>query len=846
MNKLGMVLGLFCFALNASAQNSNQPSQTAQFKNADHVLTFEVLKDELIHFDYSALAQAPAINQRLATTPLILETNFTGASVFQLNADGVETSAAKITVDATTLCFSVFDKKKNQMLTRACPSGNATAGNALTLDALQMQNVYGLGEQFQTPGVANGDWSGKVRGPGNKYGNTMTPFAGGNTGNAQFPILYALGPDSLNYAFFLDTVYPYRWDFTATPWKISQTQLGTDPSFRGYFFLGSDLPTLRSSYMDLVGHPPVPPKKALGLWISEFGYRNWAEIQGHITTLRANHFPVDGFVLDLYWFGQYVQDLPTSAMGMLSWDLVNFPNPQAQIASFKNDSGVGIMTIEESYVSSGLPTYTPMSSRNYFVDDATTGQPVVFDGWWGKGSGIDWSNPNAGSAWHNALRKPELTDNGVTFHWTDLGEPESWTDNDFYQNPNGVGHAEADAHNLYNFYWDKSIFDGYESNHETARHFIMSRSGSPGIQRFGAAMWSGDIGSNMASLAGHIDAQMHMSLSGMDYYGADIGGFNRQALVGDVNEVYTRWLANASLFDVPMRPHTDDGSKLNFTAPDRIGDMPSNLANLRQRYQLAPYYYSLAYGAYRNGTAVVPPLVYYYQGDQNVRMIADEKMIGPSLLAATSYTLAETARDVYLPAGDWVDFRGFKYYHSAGQTYPQLAEKANGILQLPLFAKAGAIIPESIVDDQTMNMLGKRVDGSTALDLVVRAFLGTTPTTFNVVEDDGETESYRSGAFAETLITHNPTANSDTVTIAGTTGDYSGCPRTRRYQVEWVSENKIPNDVKLNGISLRHALLQADYENSATAWMIDASGLVHAKTQWVDITTAKNFEFDFN
>ena len=86
---------------------------------------------------------------------------------------------------------------------------------------------------------------------------------------------------------------------------------------------------------------------------------------------------------------------------------------------------------------------------------------------------------------------------------------------------------------------------------------------------------------------------MHMSLSGMDYYGADIGGFHRN-LDGDLNEMYTRWFAYGMLFDVPFLPHVENLFNCKETAPDRIGDRNGNLANARLRYEFLPQLYSLA------------------------------------------------------------------------------------------------------------------------------------------------------------------------------------------------------------------------------------------------------------
>jgi alpha-glucosidase (family GH31 glycosyl hydrolase) len=751
-----------------------------------------------------------------------------------------QTQLAHVDIDPVTLCFEVTDLKQGLKLTRVCQSSNAN-GYELTLAKDQSQNIYGLGEQFQSPGVTNHDWSGRVRTAPYKYGNGMDRFGGGGLENAQFPILYALGATSQNFAFYLDTTIALNWDFTADPWKIDQLAKGSDPSIRGYFILGEDLPSLRTQFMDLVGHPLVPPKKAFGLWVSEFGYRNWNEIETKLNHLRSAHFPVDGFVSDVYWFGGYVSNSPDSAMGRLDWDLKNFPDPAGEVRKF-DQAGVGLMLIEESYISKNLANFTSMANRGFLVrNTCVTCDPTLYDAWWGQGAGIDWTIPEAGAAWHNEHRK-KLTDIGITFHWTDLGEPENWADQNIYSASTG-GKSEADAHNTYNFFWHKSIHDGYVSNRESKRHFILSRSGAPGMQRFGSAMWSGDIGSNMDSLAAHLNVQMNMSLSGMDFFGADTGGFVRAALVGDVNEVYSRWLAHSSLFDVPVRPHTDNGSKQNETSPAQIGSIASNLYNLRQRYELAPYYYSLAYLAHQNGEPMVPPVFYYYQTDPNVRIIADEKMIGRSLLAATSAKLGENNRGVYLPAGNWTDYHTLVSYKSQGQWFPNFQMENSGVFSLPLFAREGAIIPKAFIDDQTMNMLGKRLDGKTIQDLLVQVFPSTSPSSFHVFEDDGVTEDYQDGLFADTLVSQTRVGNQVTVVIAPTLGAYVGAPSNRKNQIDLVPGDLLITQVVLNGKTLRYAHNPEEFALLNDTWIRDPQGVVHAHSKEMSANQTKTFVF---
>ena len=820
-------------------------------------LSFEVLTDQLFHFEIARTPTSPIL-----TTPLVQKKSYAGASFAHpltsqttSQGSGFQTAVAQVEVDTATLCMKVFDLKRKVMLTQACPGATPDAENRLTISREQMQNVYGLGAQFRNLGTVNGDWAGTTRTPGGNYGNSMVAFGGGGVGNVQIPVLYAIGAGHLNYALYMDDVYALSWDFTSDVWSVTHppvqsrrhnrarvTEVSEKP-FRGYFILGGDLPELRTQYMDLMGHPLVPPKKAFGLWVSEFGYKNWSEIDDKLKTLRKNHFPIDGFVLDLYWYGGY-DSTENSAMGLYDWDTANFPHPKEKIASYDKKSGIGLMCIEESYISEAAKNFSLMENQGFLARNLSeTGTPMVIqDAWWGTGGMIDWSNDAAGAFWHDHMRQP-LADMGMTFHWTDLGEPESFQATNWYHGIDGYGSTETDVHNLYNFKWHQSIFDGYERNHEAKRHFILSRSGEAGIQRFGSALWSGDIGSNLRSLSSHLNAQMHMSLSGIDYYGADIGGFHREALEGDLDELYTRWFAHASWFDVPVRPHTDDGSKRNFTAPDRIGDKASNLYNIRQRYELAPYYYSLAHRAYLYGEPVVPPLVYYFQEDPNVRIVAEEKMVGPSLLVATSAKAGENDRGVYLPQGDWVNYHTNAWYHSTGQWFADFPEMVDKHFVLPALARAGAIIPKAVVDDQSMNILGKRLDGSRRDDVTARVYSSRTFSTFTLYEDDGVSESYKQGQVAQTQISQLEQDRVAQVNFAPTQGTYDGAPENRSFRVEWVSENKTVTGVRLDGRNLPECSSLEDLNSMREGWYNGGARGVFAKSDLLSATARKEFTF---
>ncbi|MCA9874254.1 MAG: DUF5110 domain-containing protein, partial [Anaerolineales bacterium] len=768
--------------------------------------------DDLVHFE-SGQGRAPTTGAPIATTPMVAKTDYAGPTEFNDDGQGTLTTAVlQVTIDAQTLCSTVVDLVQEVTVTAVCPQDLYQRKKSLAIDPEAMQAVYGLGEEFRTPGEPNGDWLGSRRTPG-VVGNEMQGFSGGAVGNAQFPVMYALGSGTDNVALFVDTVYKQEWDFTGAPWTMTTS---ADP-LRWYVLTGPDLPDLRSDYLELTGRPPVPPKPLFGLWVSEYGYDDWAELDDKRQTLDDNQFPQDGFVLDLQWFGGIQTP---SQMGSLSWDLDNFPDPAGKIAELQAEEGLDLILIEESYVDQGLSNFGRMASQSYLVKSCETCGPVVLPGkWWGTGGMVDWTNPEGAALWHDANRQP-LVDVGVLGHWTDLGEPEMFAPNSWYAGLPGLDlHDQPANHNLYNLLWAQSIAQGYERNGVAQRPSILSRSGITGIQRYGAAMWSADIGSNFESLAAHMNAQMHMSLSGIDYFGSDIGGFHRGNISGaELDELYTVWFANGALLDVPVRPHTENLCNCKETAPDRIGDMPSNLANIRLRYSLSPYLYSLAHRAYLAGEPVAPPLVFYFQEDANTRQLGDHKLLGKDMLVRTVTEAGVTAVPVYLPAGQWVDFYSGQWIDSAGEWLDDVPTVEDGLFRLPLFLRAGAIVPRMAVDEQTMNLAGLRRDGSVRDELIVQIVPAAEASAFTLYEDDGRSLAYQSGAVRTTELGQQWTGNDIKVTIAAAEGTYDGAADARDNVLEIALNGEQVDDVLLNGQPLPALTSQTEFEAAESGW----------------------------
>jgi alpha-glucosidase len=863
-------------------------------------LVIEVLDDDLVHFELSPIGLGPPLNQALYTSPMVHKTNYTGPSTFVDSGNQLETADLRLIINTSDLCVEVQDKKQgNARLTRLCPN-LAQAFKGLDIERGAITQVYGLGQQFKTLGSADGDWiQHGVREGHEGLGNGFQSFQDAAVGNVQIPVYYALEDNGMNYALFMDNVYHQKWEFNTSPWRARMF----GDQMRLYIMSGADFPDLRADFMDLVGTPPVPPRKLFGLWVSEFGYDNFGQIDTLLAGLRANDFPIDGFAVDLNWFGGVVPgDREKSTMGRLNWDKnqaqppilstnpYSFPNPGAEIQKYHNDN-IALIVIEESYLADrNVDTFHQMpADLNAYqrtagvCNPSDQTQPVLIDAtdFFGVARMIDWSDPQARTWIHDNRRFPNLTQLGVTSHWTDLGEPERKDTTACYQGVettvSGLKNEHPDIHNLYNLLWNKGIWDGYVAKQgqpndlgiSNPRPFVLTRSGTAGVQRYGAGMWTGDIASNLRSLATAYNTQMHMSFSGIDYHGSDIGGFRREVLPhnnkqgayrGFEEEMYTQWLANAVWIDVPaVRVHTDNEfirvSPPYSTAPHLVGKKASNLANVRQRYELIPYYYSLAHLAYQTGAPVVPPPVFYFQSDPNLRGLGHEKMIGRDLLVGIVARHGEYERDVYLPAGRWANYHSNEWVQSSGEFVRDLPVYRDGILRIPAFARAGAILPKMAVDANTKDAFGHRKAGATPRDeLIVRIYPDAQQTSFTLFEDDGQTLNYDTNGrpfyhHRTTRISQrqdSPSSVSVTIDPAinvNGTGPFPGAVLNRQNVVKLVIDNAKATSVTLNAVALQEHPNRQAFDAASTGWVNAGRNLVLAKSASMPVTAIKAFKF---
>ena len=307
--------------------------------------------------------------------------------------------------------------------------------------------------------------------------------------------------------------------------------------------------------MDLVGRPPVPPKKMFGLWVSEFGYDDWAELEDKLRTLaRQRAFPSTASCSTCS--GSAASFACPSHMGALTFDESKFPDPRGEIARLRDEQGVGLMLIEEPYVDRSRPDLR--GSRRSAATcraPATAAARSICAAWWGQGSMLDFTSAAAGDYWHDLKRQP-LVDIGVLGHWTDLGEPEDVLARRALRRLPGARPARRarrpqplqprlGGEHRARLRAQRSA--GAAVHAVALRHRRACSASAPRCGRATSA-------ANMASLATQLNVQMHMSFSGIDYFGSDIGGFcSARASTATRTSSTRSGSPTARSLDVPLR-----------------------------------------------------------------------------------------------------------------------------------------------------------------------------------------------------------------------------------------------------------------------------------------------------
>jgi alpha-glucosidase (family GH31 glycosyl hydrolase) len=286
------------------------------------------------------------------------------------------------------------------------------------------------------------------------------------------------------------------------------------------------------------------------------------------------------------------------------------------------------------------------------------------------------------------------------------------------------------------------------------------------MQRFGSSTWSGDINNDFATLDAQVPLGLNTGLSGVPYWGTDVGGFFHP--IPETAELYARWF-QLGAFSPIFRSH---GWVWREHVPWAHGEEVESICRqyAELRYRLLPYTYTLAWQAHTLGLPLMRPLVMNYPDDPRVWALGQQFLWGDDLLVAPVTREGATAWPVYVPAGAWYDF-----WTGARHDGPRGITVDAPLARLPVLVRGGAIVPMGPVVQHT---------GERPLDDVTLLIHPDGASRFELYEDDGRTNAYRRGQYALTRFECDASPGAVTVRISEPVGDRSVVPSGRRYRLE--------------------------------------------------------------
>lgn len=481
-----------------------------------------------------------------------------------------------------------------------------------------------------------------------------------------------------SYGIFYDTSDTSFFDFGREhnnyyePYKLFKTE---DNALVYYVFFGSKLEILKQ-LSKLSGKQAFPPRWSFDYCASTMAYTDAPDSEN-----QMNMFLDKIHELNLPCSGFYLSSGYTSIGNqrcVFNWNTDKFPNPKAFVEKFQNEGVNLIPNIKPAFLDTH-PMYDELKEKGYFVKNPD-GSPFVTQFWDGLGSYLDFTNADAFDFWKNQVTE-KLLDYGMICTWNDNNEFDI-RDNEAeavgFENKVNASRIRPTLTYLMN----ASSYQAQIEKRPKLRPFLSTRSGGLGVRRL-AQTWSGDNRTHFADLRYCNYIGLTMSLSGLYFYGHDLGGFS-----GDMpsRELLLRWLQHG-LFEPRMTIHSwnKDGSATMPWSYDDI--IPSVQGLFGQRKMLVPYLYNCAYNAVYNDEPINAPLWLYYD-DENIKTDSNSFMLGRDILATCIFDEGETKVKAYLPKGDSWYLDGKLY--EGGQEV-ELEIKPTD--KMPMFFRAGSVVP---------------------------------------------------------------------------------------------------------------------------------------------------------
>ena len=409
-------------------------------------------------------------------------------------------------------------------------------------------------------------------------------------------------------------------------------------------FIGS-ADEIIATYRELTGKAPLMPSWALGYIHCRERFHSSAEILETANRFRNEQLPLDVIVQDWQYWGKY-------GWNSMQFDEQYYPDPKALTDSLHR-MGIRLMVSVWSKIDKRSEVGQQMLDHHYYIPGTD----------W-----IDFFNPKAAAAyWKNFGER--LVPLGIDAWWQDATEPEN--DDLVGRRVNNGQWSGEQVRNVYPLLVNKTVYEGLTEQSgysgksgKLESPMILTRCGFPGIQRYGSALWSGDVGNDWETFRRQIVAGLGVQAAGVPWWTYDAGGFFRpgdQYTNQDYIERMLRWI-ETSVYLPLMCVH----GYMSNTEPWNYGpEAQSIIAEcLRERERLRPYLERCAAAIANEGYTLMRPLVFDFADDSEALQQKYEYMFGPALLISPVTEPRVTQWKTYLPksVGGWQDYRTGQHY----------------------------------------------------------------------------------------------------------------------------------------------------------------------------------------
>lgn len=542
-----------------------------------------------------------------------------------------------------------------------------------------------------------------------------------------------------------------------------------------YYISGDDADEVIAGYRQLTGKAVMMPRWAYGFWQSRQRYQTQAEILGVAREYRERGLPLDNIVQD--WFYWREDD-----WGSHEFDPERFPDPKGMVDEL-HELDVQLMISVWPKFYRTTEHFRELDEKGFMY---RRNIEVGAKDWVGRGYESSFYDPYSEEARSIFWRQidEQLNTLGIDAWWLDATEPDIHSNLDIEELTRRIGPtAQGPAAELFNSYSlvsAEGVYEGDRAASPDTRTFILTRSGFGGLQRYAAAVWSGDVASRWVDLYNQIAAGTNLSMSGIPHWTSDIGGFSLEQRYLEPNpedlaewrELNLRWFQFGAFVPI-FRSHGEAPPREIYNlAPEGSEVYESLAAYSRLRYRLMPYIYTLAGDTFHRDGTIMRGLAMDFPADERARDVNDQYLFGPAFLVNPVYEHRARSRTVYLPAGArWYDFHTGTL-HEGGQEI----EAAAPLARMPLFVRAGSIVPVGPDIQHT----GEKPDAPITL-YVYRGADGR----FDLYEDDGLSHGYERGELSRTPIRYDDATG--TLTVGEREGSFPGMPATRVFHVRWIS-----------------------------------------------------------